>query len=338
MGTGSENKCTTPKSAALLFNNCTANGKHVAYAAYTTAVLVADAQAAKGGNALQSSVNIEAEEGAQIQQLRWVQLAMHEFFVVATTKNLAIYSANGSQLIHVGTAGSTGGPDAPPASFRGIGSCAAGSSEYICVGVSTGAVCLVPIPNPDTVGFGDSLLSPTSEEPIVDVTAGQAPHNDPSRALVCSAAADGQVLVHALEADGMWQHCCAFGASTHDETPSLVTSARMRGVHLYCAYSTGHVRVFDLVSCSMQAQFSAHARWINALEVHPNGQTFATASEDTTIGLWDFVDTPKVHHRGSINVTDALLSGVAFCGSVDRTHVCCTAYDKAAISAWKLGD
>ena len=133
-----------------------------------------------------------------------------------------------------------------------------------------------------------------SDVPIADVTAGQAPHNDPSRALVCSADASGQVLVHALEADGSWQNCCAFDVTTYDETPSLCTSTRMRGVYLYCAYSTGHVRIFDLVSCSQLVQISAHARWIHALEVHPNGALFATASEDTTIALWDFHEGPKV--------------------------------------------
>ena len=75
---------------------------------------------------------------------------------------------------------SSAGPDAPPASFRGIGACIAGASDYICVGVSTGAVCLVPIPDPSgtPVAFGDSLLSPTSEDTIVDLSAGQPPDND----------------------------------------------------------------------------------------------------------------------------------------------------------------
>ena len=114
-------------------------------------------------------------------------------------------------------------PDAPAlASFRGIGCCIAGNADYICVGVSTGSVCLVPVPDPSAspIAFGDSLLSPTSDDTIVDVCAGQPPDNDVTRALVCSADAAGQVLVHALEADGMWQNCCTFAASTHDDTPS----------------------------------------------------------------------------------------------------------------------
>ena len=171
---------------------------------------------------------------------------------------------------------------------------------------------------------------------IVDVTAGQAPHNDPTRALVCSADASGAVLVHALEADGMWQHCCAFESSTHDDTPSLCAALRMRGCHLYCAYSTGHVRIFDLVSCSLSVQIAAHARWIHAIEIHPNGTHFATAAEDTTINVWAFYEGPKVVHAATIPVTDALLCGLAFGGGVEKTHVCATAYDVAAVHAFRL--
>ena len=54
------------------------------------------------------------------------------------------------------------------------------------------------------------LLSPASAHEIVDLTAGSAPHNDPNRALVCSADGSGAVNVHALEADGGWGHCCTF--------------------------------------------------------------------------------------------------------------------------------
>ena len=139
-----------------------------------------------------------------------------------------------------------------------------------------------------------------SAHPIVDLTADQAPHNDPSRALICSADGMGDVHVHALEVDGTWGHCTTFGVTTVDGTPSLCTTLRMRGVLLYCGYSTGHVRVFDLVSCALAVQISAHSRWINALEVHPNGSTFASASEDTMINVWTLMETgnaPKVPIR-----------------------------------------
>ena len=106
---GNGTKCTMPKSASLLFSNLASNGKHVGYAAYSSAVVVPDQLVARGGNGVSQAVNIEAEDGAMIQQMRWVQLQMHEFLVLATTKNLMIYSPDGGRLIHVVTAAAADG-------------------------------------------------------------------------------------------------------------------------------------------------------------------------------------------------------------------------------------
>ena len=382
-------KAATPKSASLLFNNLAANGRSLAYVAYTSALVIPEGPVLAGSSAASGTVSIEDPDGAQMHQVRWVSMPSEELLVVASQKSLQLYTADASRLVHVVTAKEADGDSL--AAYRGISSCETGHAAYVCAGVSTGAICLVPIFGP--LQFGDSLLSPASQHPIVDVAAGQAPHNDPSRALVCSSDGAGDVHVHALEADGTWGHCTTFGVSTVDDTPSLCTSLRMRGTRLYCAYSTGHVRIFDLVSCSISCQITAHARWINALEVHPNGFLFATASEDTTIGLWSLSETgatPKVplpltNRRplaaarlllslnaplpdmaaltgctrppslplslspshpcfcsfqvasvASIPVTDSLLGGVAFCGGFDKTHVASSAYDQAAIQAWRL--
>ena len=44
----------------------------------------------------------------------------------------------------------------------------------------------------------------------------------------------------------------------------------------------------------------------------------------------------QVASVASIPVTDSLLGGVAFCGGFDKTHVASSAYDQAAIQAWRL--
>ena len=120
----------------------------------------------------------------------------------------------------------------------------------------------------------------------------------------------------------------------------LCTSLRMRGAYVYCAYNSGHVRIFDLLSCTQVVQIAASSRWLNAIEVHPNGETFACVSEDTTLCVWRFLDgrpeERKVLHTGSVTVADAMLCGVAFNGGLDRSHVCVAAYDQPAIQAWKI--
>jgi hypothetical protein len=280
-------RATTPKSASLLFNNLTTNGKHAAYVSYTSAVVVPESHLLSGSSAASHAVTIDEPDGAQIQQVRWLPFAAGELFAVGSQRSLQIYTPDAQRLLHVVTAPEENSDG--PGSFRGLGSCATGGSEYVCAGVSTGAVCLVPV-GTDLGNFGAPLLSPASQHPIVDLSAGPAPHNDPSRALVCTADGNGDVNVHALETDGGWGHCTSFSVVTHDGTPPLCTSLRLRGALLYCAYATGHVRIYDLVSCSLCVQIAAHARWINALEVHPNGATFVTASEDCTIGVWAFHD------------------------------------------------
>lgn len=240
----------TPKSAAHLFNNLAANGKHLAYVAYTSVVVVPENVVISGGSAIGHSVVIDEPDGSQIQQVRWVRLASCELLVVASATSLQLHTPDGQRLLHVVTAGGAGDPG--PASFRGICECATGSAEYVCAGTSTGQACLVPLAGHNA--FGDSLLLPASTCPIVDLTGGPAPHNDPTRALVSSCDANGDVHVHALEADGTWGHCTTFSVDTHDGTPALCTSVRMRGTKLYSAYSTGHLRIFDLISCSLMVQ------------------------------------------------------------------------------------
>ena len=51
------------------------------------------------------------------------------------------------------------------------------------------------------------------------------------------------------------------------------------------------VRIYDLASCSLCCAIAAHARWINALEVHPTrDDLFVSAAEDTTVGVWSIAE------------------------------------------------
>lgn len=329
-------KATTPKTCSLLFNNLAAGRSHAVYVHHTTACLVPEGAILSGSSAASSTVVINEPDSAQIQQIRWVPLVAGELLVIASTRSLQMYAPDGSRLLHVVTAGVPSGD--PPATYRGIASCSTGTTEYVCGGCSTGSVCLIPLSPGGGHTFTDPLLSPASTMEIVDVTAGPAPHLDPNRALVCSSDAQGEVNVHALEADGTWCHCTTFSFMTADGTPSLCTSLRMRGQRLFCAYSTGQVRVYDLLSNTLCSSVSAHARWINALEVHPKrDDLFVSASEDTTLGVWKCLEPDgKIQHCGNITATDWLLCGVAFIGGAESTHLAASAYDQAAISSWRI--
>ena len=108
---------------------------------------------------------------------------------------------------------------------------------------------------------------------------------------------------------------------------------------MLAGYSTGHIRVFDVGTKALVVQINAHARWIHALEVHPvDPSYFASVSEDCNVGVWRLPDleSARVRQVAMHHAPDALLCGVAFCGSEKRDHVAVTAYDVQYVQAWAL--
>ena len=71
---------------------------------------------------------------------------------------------------------------------------------------------------------------------------------------------------------------------------ALCTAVRIRRNMLLSGYCTGHVRVHDLTSRSLLVQIAAHARWVNAIEVHPMRDVMATVAEDCTVSVWRLPD------------------------------------------------
>ena len=82
----------------------------------------------------------------------------------------------------------------------------------------------------------------------------------------------------------------------------------------------------------------AQARWVNALDVHPTKDVFATAAEDCTVSVWRLPDagSAQLKHHSSVVVPDGLMCGVGFAGGATRDHVACTAYDVDAIHTFQL--
>lgn len=102
-------RSATPKSASLLFNNCAANGKMVAYTAYSTAVVVPESAVLTGASVTSQAIQINEPDGAQIQQIRWVSLAAGELLVIASQRSLQLYTPDAQRLLHVVTAAETTG-------------------------------------------------------------------------------------------------------------------------------------------------------------------------------------------------------------------------------------
>merc|ERR1712087_318826 len=125
-------------------------------------------------------------------------------------------------------------------------------------------------------------------------------------------------------------------ATFPSEPGSMCTSLRIRQTLLLCAFSSGHVRMYDLEAKVLTAVMTAHSRWINALEVHPSKDTFATASEDAYIGVWRLPEQGghTIKHVTHYHAPDCTLTGVTFCGGASRDSVGATSYDVDCVMAW----
>ena len=172
-------KTTTSQSCSLLFNNCTANRTHVAYIHHNTVILVPEANVLSGTSSLNSLTTLVEPNEALIHQVRWAPLSTGELLIVASARSIQIYTADGGSLLHVVTAGSEG-----EVSYRGIASCATSSAEYICVGCSNGAICLIPLTPGVGHTFTDALLSPVRHSPAFHLAARGRDERD---SLACSA-------------------------------------------------------------------------------------------------------------------------------------------------------
>jgi WD40 repeat protein len=94
----------------------------------------------------------------------------------------------------------------------------------------------------------------------------------------------------------------------------------------------GCVQIHSLGTCNLQAQITAHSRFLSAMDVHPTKDVIATASEDATLNVWSLpMKEPKVQCLFSANWMQGLLTGVAFCGD----NVAAVAFDAEEIRLYK---
>ena len=114
--------------------------------------------------------------------------------------------------------------------------------------------------------------------------------------------------------------------------------ARMRGDTMVSAYLDGMLRVHNLRSAALLCEVKAHARFLNAIAMHPTAFCVATAAQDSSLAVWNFADSADGRDGGvpklvlSSSWKGGMLCGAAFVG--DRIAV--TAYDRAELRLYPL--
>lgn len=105
--------------------------------------------------------------------------------------------------------------------------------------------------------------------------------------------------------------------------------------YLIACYGNGLVSILNIDTGSKLADITAHARWINCLDVF--GNKFITAGEDCYLRVWELTEINnqmKVIPVHSEHVVDCFITGVQF--NKKTEEICVTCYDNNDIIIYRM--
>jgi len=104
----------------------------------------------------------------------------------------------------------------------------------------------------------------------------------------------------------------------HTQFPSMghpCSCIGVRGDTVIAGYASGVVRVYRISLGRLVFEIDAHCRALNALDLHPNQDAFATVGEDGCVCIWQLPDTKRnipFRLASSSYKPDHMLVGVSF--------------------------
>eukprot|EP00611_Tribonema_gayanum_P000344 TRINITY_DN10236_c0_g1_i1.p1 TRINITY_DN10236_c0_g1~~TRINITY_DN10236_c0_g1_i1.p1 ORF type:complete len:217 (-),score=63.16 TRINITY_DN10236_c0_g1_i1:132-782(-) len=133
-----------------------------------------------------------------------------------------------------------------------------------------------------------------------------------SRTIAASADMGGRII--AWRVADAYAKMCEFSCDG-----CMVTSMAARDELLVAALSNGTICAFRVAAGELAFEIAAHARIINAIDLHPTQPLLATVGEDAHLNVWSLPDdrspakaSSQVDLLYSEEVRDHLLTGVAF--------------------------
>ncbi|KAL3905417.1 MAG: hypothetical protein SGPRY_010916 [Prymnesium sp.] len=337
--------CASP---SLLFSNLATDGSKLAFAHNAEVVLAPAPPSLHSSTPL--SYKIPQLHGKPVLRVRWVG---HSLLAVGGVGSLQIYSADDRRLLF--SLEAPEGGQEPPA-FPSIG----GEGSLILAGTSAGSLCVVKALSGEQ--FTEAAFYQAASDPIVDLSSKGEREGEGAAVLIATADGGGGLSLFRL-GEETWERCAVDEGRGREgekvrgelermrewrrklsdfvpEEGEMCTVVRMQGSKLYSAFSSGckiargfrRIRIFEVEGHNLllSTLVAAHARWINALEVHPSKPIFASAAEDSFVSVWAFEPTGKLSLRGSSHAPDSLMCGLAFC----EDHLAATAYDHPSILTW----
>lgn len=320
-----------------MLNNLSSSGALLAFASQSKAKVVNSKLSGSSANV----GTVATEDGALVMQSKWcVFEGGAPYLALALKTGLQVWSADAKRMflwapLPTLVAKAPAEIAAHDAYTTGLCSFTAGGVDCLCVGTSIGAVVVFHHDRSQ----GKFTLAQTLR------TKPPAEHEPPVVELSTGPRSAGGVLVARADSAGAVQLWSTSDGNTFLAGRRIVvdelacTSVVVSRGLVVSSYSNGELYVHHAESGAKLAKVAAHARWINALAVHPSKPLVAAASEDTFVSVWSIAedgDSAEVKNVCFWQVQDAILCGVAFHGENGAPSVAASAYDSNALHLFSL--
>ncbi|XP_013393021.1 WD repeat-containing protein 54 isoform X2 [Lingula anatina] len=264
-----------------------------------------------------------SQSSTVVMQAKWVKLSTRTVLLLTTQRGVQMFEPDGSAMLYWHALPDISAEDLQACFVRGVAGAETEDLATICVGNHKGDILVFEIP---PKGINVSLLEVLQghSSAICDLASdgeldGRVFSSDDSGAIVMWKA--GEPFQQMLKISGAGSPCC-----------SLAVWKNM----VVGGYGSGHLRLYNTDTGNLAAEVTAHARWINAVDVAKNTGLLLSVSEDSFIRIWQLKEgnSPEISFVFGEAVTDLQLVGGCF-NNDDGISFVTTGYDNNDIVMFK---
>lgn len=252
-----------------------------------------------------------SHNSSMIMQAKWCVLPQRTLLVITSVKGVQMFEADGSIMVFWQAL--TQNANGKVAEYaRGI---TAVGEKYICVGTADGVILVYEIPSNGTaLKFIETLAMHDSS--VTDIWA--------SGETMISADESGKIII--------WKSGPHFtDIRTIEGYGYPATSLRLWKTFIVAGYGSGHVRIFSLNTGVVIAEISAHAKWINAIDIAAQAGLLLTVSEDSYMRVFNLANFDLCYQASA---GDVQLTGGRFI-SPDGKSFAVTSYDSTEVQVYQ---
>jgi len=305
---------TLPSTVSLLHNNLACSSGGWLCSVHNTVV------SGGGGKLVMHQLGGSSKMGPEVAQamsVSYIELAFGPVLVVCSTNGTQMYNEDATALLaHWPIRSAATGGDSLQ---YHQGACLVPGRSHIVIGTSKGSLELLHASGPhEYIGMPASMPSSPGEIDQMAV------------ADVCyCAATDTVITAHVNGELRTWDPASDYkntgSVPAVGQAPVRVASLNMQ---IMVAFGAGTICLFHASTYEVQAELTAHARWINAVGTREDAGQIVTVGEDTILNLWQVEPSSgEVSLLHSSVVADKLLTGVAMLTG----GAAVTAYDSAEV-------